>query len=391
MVLTRWNSAYKTFDSVKKSERAILLTLDFYADNGNANTKRLASKLKEDMYSDGFRHWLSLGQEVLGVVAIELDRMQSTHTRLSMILPAIYKIWATVGAGSREGEEMLYKLNARINKWDLDLLILSTALDPRYRLKLFNVQVLDEFKVLEIAESIFTKLFEREPNLRLPLLAYLTDFENFVSKVSYEECLKDNGKYINIYWNTAAKDKNNADLLKLMRHLECIVPNSAASERLFSTLGFIHSKSRNRLLPKTVLKLARIRAELLEEIRKDEAGTSMEATAYKLSKLSVDRSSDDDNETSPYNNNDGESCNEQLEESSNHDFNNEPSLTSAEINDEREIWIEEEEADKEVEEIAEILEAHELPEALSWEQEWEQYSLEQIFNVDVVAEEIDTW
>jgi hypothetical protein len=41
--------------------------------------------------------------------------------------------------------------------------------------------------------------------------------------------------------------------------------------------------------------------------------------------------------------------------------------------------------------IAEILEAHELPEALSWEQEWEQYSLEQIFNVDVVAEEIDTW
>jgi hypothetical protein len=86
MVLTRWNSAYKTFDSVKKSERAILLTLDFYADNGNANTKRLASKLK-DMYSDGFRHWLSSGQEVLGVVAIELDRMQSTHTRLSMILP----------------------------------------------------------------------------------------------------------------------------------------------------------------------------------------------------------------------------------------------------------------------------------------------------------------
>jgi hypothetical protein len=35
-----------------------------------------------------------------------------------------------------------------------------------------------------------------------------------------------------------------------------------------------------------------------------------------------------------------------LEESSNHDFNNEPSLTSTESNDEREIWIEEEEADK---------------------------------------------
>lgn len=63
-----------------------------------------------------------------------------------------------------------------------------------------------------------------------------------------------------------------------------------------------------------MLKLARIRAELLEEIRKDEAGTSMEATASKPSKLSVDRSSDDDNEMSSYNNNDGESCNEQLEE-----------------------------------------------------------------------------
>ena len=57
-------------------------------------------------------------------------------------------------------------------------------------------------------------------------------------------------------------------------------------------------------------------------------------------------------------------------------------MTSTESNDEREIMIEEEEADKDVEEIAEILEAHELPEALSWEQEWEQYSLEQIFNVD---------
>lgn len=271
MVVTDLNSAFKMLDSVIRNQKAILPSLVYYEEHGSTSTKTAAKELREAVTGSSFRHCTHLGRDVLEVVSKELDKMKNTSARLSMILPAIYKIWAALGGASKEGGEMLHKLNCRLNKWNVDLLIFATSLDPKYQLRLFNQAALDEFKIVDLAKSYYEQVFGQEPQLDLPLLCYLTVFEDFVPGMNYEEC-RQKPTHLSAYWEMAAKRPHNHDLLKFMRHIERIVPNSAASgERLFSSLEFIHSQGRHKLLPETLLKLARIRSYFLEEVKREDS------------------------------------------------------------------------------------------------------------------------
>ena len=92
--------------------------------------------------------------------------------------------------------------------------------------------------------------------------------------------------------------------------------NSAGAERLFPARDFIHSNRRNKLLLKTVLKLARICSSLLEEAGEKCTKKSVdEAVAYvnKSSLSSIADDETDDDETSEH------ADNSEQRENSDHD------------------------------------------------------------------------
>ena len=54
-------------------------------------------------------------------------------------------------------------------------------------------------------------------------------------------------------------------LIHLAMHIPCIVPNSAATERIFSQFGVIRTKLRNRLDPKKVRKQALVKSNTIAQ------------------------------------------------------------------------------------------------------------------------------
>jgi hypothetical protein len=83
--------------------------------------------------------------------------------------------------------------------------------------------------------------------------------ERQVNSFRYQ-MLSKGSKTVLQYWQTDGCQW--ADLQSVAVHLFSMVTSSAASERNFSTMGFIHSKLRNSLSAKTVEKLVFIKSNM---------------------------------------------------------------------------------------------------------------------------------
>lgn len=148
---------------------------------------------------------------------------------------------------------ILSKISARFDFILSDCHLISYLLDPRYLGEEFPSLAKDR------AEEL---IFEYHGLDSVAVLKEYTDFNIVVGrqkemkKFKYQALL-DGTKTVMQFWLT---DGNSWPTLKtIATKVFSLVSSSAASERNFSTFGFIHSKLRNKLNPETVRKLVYIK------------------------------------------------------------------------------------------------------------------------------------
>ena len=272
MPRTRWNYACRTLRSVRKNRRTISTAFIRIADpelKFDIATRSEARKCEEQLKENDFWDSIDKSLHVLDVLAEAQDLLQQDRTPLRMVLPAMKKIHGIFDTAdesiiAREHSlEMQKMLTMRMQKsWNVDLLILSTVLDPEYKDSLFDGTNVNIVYLTNIAEELYEKLFGEPAKLGATLLSYLLDRDPTLSKEFYRTFL-DHDEFESpkqSFWEYAELSRQPCSrLARLALHLESCVCTTAATERLFSEMGHLHSSRRNRLRIDNVVEMVKIR------------------------------------------------------------------------------------------------------------------------------------
>lgn len=157
---------------------------------------------------------------------------------------------------------MLLRLERRWAQWEQPLLILSWLLHPNYGLKKLNIHLngLSAPLLGRWAVYYYTNWFSARPeNILLELEDFLANnspFDTIPFNQFHDDVIK--------YWSFV-KRRTHKELANLALRLFGICINSASVERLFSTMGFLHNKRRNRLGYKKVLEMSQLRGKIIQE------------------------------------------------------------------------------------------------------------------------------
>ena len=137
---------------------------------------------------------------------------------------------------------MVKRLELRWAGWEQPLLILSLALHPKYRLEMFSstIKNLTYSHIGRWLTYYYKSWFKKDST------TILQELEKF-KKQKYPFCNETFKQFNDIVeWWKSVSDVA-PELGIFASHLFGICINTASCERLFSTMGFLHSKRRNRL------------------------------------------------------------------------------------------------------------------------------------------------
>jgi hypothetical protein len=139
-------------------------------------------------------------------------------------------------------EMMTRRLERRWKIWEQPLLILSFFLHPFYKLQFFaSNPKLSHINLNKWVQYYYIKWFDKNPTSMIrELLAYKENFFPF-----NESSLLELEKTPLDYWLFLSD--STPELSQLATKLFSICVNSASCERLFSSMGFLHTKRRNKL------------------------------------------------------------------------------------------------------------------------------------------------
>lgn len=209
--------------------------------------------------------------------AVSLDILQSNHARLVDIVHQFstitYMFTTTTNPyvaslPRRDITEFIRRLERRWYQWEQPLLLLAKFFHPS---RLANVNTEAELVHFQESSRInITTLSE--------LAAYYYEawtgiqarnMKHQISKYYLRRSPFDNNEADDfrddmvLYWDMIANDHQEfEELCFVARRLQIIGVNSASCERLFSDMGYIHSKRRNRLSFEKVLHIAQVRSNL---------------------------------------------------------------------------------------------------------------------------------
>lgn len=138
---------------------------------------------------------------------------------------------------------LITRLERRWKDWEQPLLLLAFLLHPFYRDSKFNPAI-SNLSFPHLAKWIlyyYCAWFQEEPKI---LLAELEEYRS--KKYPYTESISKQFKNnILDYWNfTKGYSK---ELYRVAQRIFSITVSTASLERMFSTMGWYHSKRRNRL------------------------------------------------------------------------------------------------------------------------------------------------
>jgi hypothetical protein len=173
-----------------------------------------------------------------------LNKLQRQNSRLHEVLHGFGNVVMMLKAFDDQelATKLITKIERRWKDWEQPLLLLSFLLHPFYRDTKFNSALNLSFP--HLAKWIlyyYCAWFREEP---IVLLAELEDYRS--KKYPYTDSIAKQFKN-NIlgYWNfTKGYSK---ELYKVAQRIFSITVSTASLERLFSTMGWYHSKRRNRL------------------------------------------------------------------------------------------------------------------------------------------------
>jgi len=137
---------------------------------------------------------------------------------------------------------MIIRLQTRWAQWEQPLLLLSFVLHPKYRLSKFSNSLNLSYTYFGQWLGYYYQVwFEKLPT---SILREYLSYQREVFPFDHNTYIQFNENIID-FWESA---KGMApELSQLALHLFSICVNSASVERLWSSMGFLHTKRRNRL------------------------------------------------------------------------------------------------------------------------------------------------
>ena len=171
--------------------------------------------------------------------------MQKDHARLHEVLHSIGWIVKVLQDFPDQDfrDTMLVRIDKRWKDWEQPLLILSFILHPNYRFNKFNPQSpnLSYPNLGQWLLYYYCAWFNEKPSHLLLELELFRQGDYPFDDDTFKQFQSD----ILLYWQFLST--HTIDLHKIALRIYSICVNSASCERLFSSMGFLHSKRRNRL------------------------------------------------------------------------------------------------------------------------------------------------
>ncbi|CAE6515560.1 unnamed protein product [Rhizoctonia solani] len=290
-IATRWTSHYhslrrlldciRPLRAIAVSQRDTLLL----AGGKAPKAREAASEVLDILNSDQF--WMDIARTVLHLapLAIASHITQAASTRLDHVLLTLahmYHVYSTMTPTETEICKAICTLiEKRWSACDQDICILAVFLNPFIRADLFPKSNIDFNPasiftlVLRVWARLFQQPLESAPSgLRRATIDYYGRKEEFSDdrmhlKLAADEA-REKGQDIDVVdiWgqlDTGSFESGRNWLVKLAIRILSVVANSAGCERLFSTMGLIHTKTRNRLDLERVRKLVYLRGALQRE------------------------------------------------------------------------------------------------------------------------------
>ncbi|PKK60735.1 hypothetical protein RhiirC2_818033 [Rhizophagus irregularis] len=279
---TRWNSLYYMCISLLKTQQALqILAINFKPPivetrrrQGEAPT--LPREIFETIDSSIFWNQITLINEILEPYCKILNMLQCDKARLFQVVHSmnyLVQFWL-----NRSDDALATKLIDRLEKrwkdWEQPLLLLSYLLHPEYRMKQFSS------KVSSINYSEFGKwlmYYYRAWSGKEPT-RIIREFDDFrLAKYPFDlETYKQFDNDIWRYWCYVSVSTNELGFVACRIFGICV--NAASVERLWSCMGFLQTKWRNRLMSSKALQMSKLRAYITYSHRLHNSPISVEYT-----------------------------------------------------------------------------------------------------------------
>ena len=303
---TRWGSLIRCFRSILAADvilNAIVNHRDF---NSSGTTKQKEQKriIKDFITSVNFIDYLKMSITILEPIDMFITKFQSDSVPISEVYQAFIELPKMISAFAgcpRDQKEYLIKLTAERLKFMYgDAHGFGNILDPRYL-----GDGMDREKRKEVEDLLFAfgnknsieqqeQMYNEYTQFRVCALQEKTA-DNFRFKMLMKET-----KSVRQYWVADGMDW--PVLQKVALRVFSMACSSSASERNFSTFGFVHTKHRNRLSDAKVKKLVYVKTNGLQLLRQlqhayesdDDEGDSVQEEEYELQEEEEEEEEEDE-------------------------------------------------------------------------------------------------
>ncbi|THH07907.1 hypothetical protein EW145_g3063 [Phellinidium pouzarii] len=283
-IITRWTAHFCAIARLLQVKKAMVIVVMKYETelvNSVGNKKETldkARKVMEIIKSGSFWDSLTQIKEYLQPLAIAANVAHAANTRCDHVLLMLAKLYKVYNAMQLNDDSFtMYNIDSPVTpiiksiekRWakaDQDLFIACLYLNPLIGYQLFNVSTLPLGVLIGMLRRLYARVFqvaevEIPSNLVTSIMAY-NEQEGIFSEMSWPiQTLKlsfaeQNDGEIDPVTLWKFTDKKNP-LTRLAILLLSFTPNSASCERVFSTMGNIKTKKRNRLGTKMCMAVSR--------------------------------------------------------------------------------------------------------------------------------------
>ncbi|CAB4415694.1 unnamed protein product [Rhizophagus irregularis] len=154
---------------------------------------------------------------------------------------------------------MVERMESRWKEWEQPLLILSFALHPSHKLQKFRSSTpnLTWTHIGQWLKYYYESWFGSKP---VSILHELTKYKRAEDPYDMDSFNQFRGNLVDFWDSTIGIGP---ELARVAIRIHGISVNSASVERLWSSMGYLHTNRRNRLEQKKVLAMSQIRSEIL--------------------------------------------------------------------------------------------------------------------------------
>ncbi|OBZ67907.1 hypothetical protein A0H81_12375 [Grifola frondosa] len=285
-VLTRWTSHYLAATRLLDIQEAIRVLvagsrqLLIECVGEKADAVRKANEILNLIALPSFWDDLALVKTHLEPLAIAANVTQSNNARLDVVLLTLghlFMVYSNLALTMDPTlrSRILESLEKRWAKADQDAFIMAIVLNPYLRRDHFNPHnpMLTEAALWRIFKRVYARMIGGEPDLNLAAA-----FHEYLHRLGV---WSDEGMELREWKDMASKADADVNLIQIWRRCNAggvvhgqnglvvlamqvlsVVPNSAATERIFSKMGIVHNKLRSRLHPEKVRATVLVREDI---------------------------------------------------------------------------------------------------------------------------------